>query len=199
MHCQASNRVQVYWSPSTTVETFDISYLSRLKARDPDVMEHFAHFFNRLLKVKLRAMGYRDSESDDLRNETLLRVLIAVDRDKIENPESLPGYVYGVCEMVHKEQLRKLARHTHEEPDFFLDLPDQRPSPDTAIHQSEARERVRCVIQRLKERDRRILTEVFLNEKPKDVICRESGITREYLRVLVHRALRNARDGEADS
>lgn len=193
------NGVQVYWSPSTTVETFDISYLSRLKARDPDVMEHFAQFFNRLLKIKLRAMGYRDTDSDDIRNETLLRVLIAVDRDKVEKPESLPGYVYGVCEMVHKEQLRKAARQTHEDPDFLLDVPDPRPSPETLIRQAEARERVHSALEKLKERDRRILTEVFLNEKPKDVICRESGITREYLRVLVHRALRNAKDGDTDS
>lgn len=181
------------------METFDISYLSRLKARDPDVMEHFGHFFNRLLKIKLRAMGYRDSDSDDIRNETLLRVLIAVDRDKIENPESLPGYVYGVCEMVHKEHMRKQARHRSDDPDLLLEVPDPRPSPETAIYRDEAKEKVRSVMEKLKERDRRILTEVFLNEKPKDVICRESGITREYLRVLVHRALRNAKDRDADS
>ena len=40
----------------------------------------------------------------------------------------------------------------------------------------------------MRERDRDLLRAIFLEEKEKDEICREFGVDREYLRVLLHRA-----------
>jgi RNA polymerase sigma-70 factor (ECF subfamily) len=37
-------------------------------------------------------------------------------------------------------------------------------------------------------RDRDLLRAIFFEEKDKDSVCREMGVDREYLRVLVHRA-----------
>ena len=48
--------------------------------------------------------------------------------------------------------------------------------------------RSRKVLDRLPEKDRRLLHDVFLEEKSKDEICREFGVDRDYLRVLLHRA-----------
>jgi RNA polymerase sigma-70 factor (ECF subfamily) len=36
--------------------------------------------------------------------------------------------------------------------------------------------------------DRRILKALYLEEREKDSVCREFGVTRGYLRVLLHRA-----------
>jgi len=47
---------------------------------------------------------------------------------------------------------------------------------------------VRGVLEEMPERDRRVLRELFLEEREKDDICRDFGIDRDYLRVLVHRA-----------
>jgi RNA polymerase sigma-70 factor (ECF subfamily) len=184
---------QVYCSHSTNVEPFDIGYLARLKQRDPETMAHFAHHFNRLLKLKLRAAGLRDSDLDDVRQETLLRVLTAVDQDSIHKPESLAGYVYGVCEFVMKEHWRILRRRLEEDCDELPDMPDYRDSAEDAMHHAEMSKAVQSVMRNLNEKDRKLLTAVFLDEKPKDEICREFGVSREYLRVLVHRALLNAR------
>ncbi len=38
------------------------------------------------------------------------------------------------------------------------------------------------------ERDRSLLKAVFLDERDRDEVCRELGVDREYLRVLLHRA-----------
>ena len=38
------------------------------------------------------------------------------------------------------------------------------------------------------DRDRRLLQLVLLEERDKDAVCAELGLSREYLRVLVHRA-----------
>jgi RNA polymerase sigma-70 factor (ECF subfamily) len=40
----------------------------------------------------------------------------------------------------------------------------------------------------MSERDRTILRAIFFEEQPKEEVCRRFGITRDYLRVLIHRA-----------
>jgi len=47
---------------------------------------------------------------------------------------------------------------------------------------------VREILDGLPERDRRLLREVFLEERDKDQVCRDFGVDRDYLRVLLHRA-----------
>jgi len=47
---------------------------------------------------------------------------------------------------------------------------------------------VRQILNQVPERDRRLLQSVLLEERNKDEVCAEFGITREYLRVLLHRA-----------
>ena len=49
-------------------------------------------------------------------------------------------------------------------------------------------DKVREILDDMPERDRRILRAVFLEEQDKDEVCREFGVDRDYLRVLVHRA-----------
>jgi RNA polymerase sigma-70 factor (ECF subfamily) len=40
----------------------------------------------------------------------------------------------------------------------------------------------------LDKKDRDLLTAIFLDERDKDEVCREFGVDRDYLRVLVYRA-----------
>jgi RNA polymerase sigma-70 factor (ECF subfamily) len=47
---------------------------------------------------------------------------------------------------------------------------------------------VRKILSDLPDRDRRLLQAVLLEERDKDEVCAELGLTRDYLRVLVHRA-----------
>jgi RNA polymerase sigma-70 factor (ECF subfamily) len=47
---------------------------------------------------------------------------------------------------------------------------------------------VRQTLGELPDRDRRLLQLVLLEERDKDEVCTELGVTRDYLRVLVHRA-----------
>ncbi len=58
-----------------------------------------------------------------------------------------------------------------------------------SIRLPQATERVvRQILNQLPERDRRLLQSVLLEGRNKDEVCAEFGITREYLRVLLHRA-----------
>jgi RNA polymerase sigma-70 factor (ECF subfamily) len=72
-------------------------------------------------------------------------------------------------------------------------LPDRGVDALSVLIQKQAAENVRRVIDDLPERDRRLLKEVFLEERNKDEVCDEFGVNRNYLRVLLHRAKRNFR------
>jgi len=58
----------------------------------------------------------------------------------------------------------------------------------TQLTAKETEQKVRDILQQLPERDRRLLREIFLEERDKDEVCRDYGIDRDYLRVLLHRA-----------
>ena len=172
---------------------FNEDYLSRLRARDPETEAHFVAFFNTLLKVKLRSDRYSDAALSDIRQETLYRVLKAIYSDKIHNPQSLRSFVYGVCENVKLEYARDEWRKWQDESDEFPSIPDERSPADGPARQAEMRQTVRWVLGKLPAKDRKILIGLFMNEKERDEVCREMGITRDNLRVLLHRALASAR------
>ncbi len=52
----------------------------------------------------------------------------------------------------------------------------------------QSRRQVREVLTQLAPRDQSLLRAIFFEERPKEDICREFGVDREYLRVLLHRA-----------
>ena len=54
----------------------------------------------------------------------------------------------------------------------------------------QTQEKVREILEELPERDRRIIKEIFIEERDKDDVCRDYGVNRDYLRVLLHRAKR---------
>jgi RNA polymerase sigma-70 factor (ECF subfamily) len=186
---------EVYWFDKKNVEpnAFDSEYLERLRARDPRTQEHFAGYFNRLLAIKLRCNGIYGASMDDLRQDTLIRALKSIYEGKVDCPQSLAAFVYGVCNNVIKEFVRGEINSRTRDTNEFPDLPDPRYSAEDHLRHQEARKSVTLVLNGLPEKDRAILNSVFIAEMDKDAICREHGITRDYLRVLLHRSLHNAR------
>jgi RNA polymerase sigma-70 factor (ECF subfamily) len=68
-------------------------------------------------------------------------------------------------------------------------LPDHSaPTAETQLISEERQFAVRRVIESLAPRERDLLSALFLEERDKDHVCAEMGVTRDYLRVLVHRA-----------
>jgi RNA polymerase sigma-70 factor (ECF subfamily) len=56
------------------------------------------------------------------------------------------------------------------------------------ISHKQMQQKVSQILEDLPERDRRLIREVFLEERDKDEVCRDFGVDRDYLRVLLHRA-----------
>jgi RNA polymerase sigma-70 factor, ECF subfamily len=169
---------------------FDASYLERLQRGDARTERHFADYFGELLRLKLRSRLSSKEAVEDVRQETFVRVLGLVRaRDGIKQPERLGALVNSVCNHVlleHYRSKRRIDSSIEDEPERAFIAEGASVSGLFEVDESERV--VRKILSDLPERDRRLLQSVLLDERDKDEVCAELGLSREYLRVLVHRA-----------
>jgi RNA polymerase sigma-70 factor (ECF subfamily) len=170
-------------------QAFDAPYLERLRAGDFRTQEHFVAYFSELIQLKLRARLRSPQAIEDVRQETFARFFTALrSPEGIRQPERLGAFVNSICNNVLLEQYRASARVGSLEDETAEELPDPVIDILGAVAARQMAAKVRDILNDLPERDRRILREIFLEERDKDEVCRDFGIDRDYLRVLVHRA-----------
>jgi RNA polymerase sigma-70 factor (ECF subfamily) len=170
---------------------FDDAYLQRLCAGDFRTEEHFVGYFSELIRLKLRSRLRSPQAIEDVRQETFARVFAMLRREGIRQPDRLGALVNSVCNNVLLEHYRSSSRDTSMEEGQETEIPDTSIDVVAAIEQQEVEDKVRQILEELPEKDRRILKEVFLDERDKDEVCRDFGVDRNYLRVLLHRAKRS--------
>ena len=169
--------------------SFDESYVERLRAGDYRTQEHFGAYFSALIQVKLRSRVPSREAIEDVRQETFARFYVALREGKILHPERLGSFVNSICNNVLLEHYRSTARHSSlDDDDEPKDFPSRAMDLLSVLVAKETEKKVREILEQLSERDRRLLREVFLEERDKDEVCRNFGVDREYLRVLLHRA-----------
>jgi RNA polymerase sigma-70 factor (ECF subfamily) len=167
---------------------FDADYLQRLTQGDPYVEHHFTAYFGELLTIKLRRRLRSPQLIEDVRQETLFRVIRAIrSGTRFEHPERFGAYVNTVCDNVRHEVGRRENRQRQFTDDDW-DPADDRIDLDLEIVTAERKRLIRKTLDELPARDRDVLTLLFLDEQPPDQVCERLGVDREYLRVLVHRA-----------
>jgi RNA polymerase sigma-70 factor (ECF subfamily) len=169
--------------------SFDEGYVERLRTGDLRTQEHFGAYFSALIQVKLRSRLQSREAIEDVRQETFARFYVALREGKILHPERLGSFVNSVCNNVLLEHYRSNARLSSlDDDDEQKDIPAQPFDLLGLLTARETGKKVREILEQLPERDRRLLREVFLEERDKDDVCRDFGVDREYLRVLLHRA-----------
>ena len=188
-------------------EDFDSSYLDRLRSGDLSTQQHFVVYFGKLIRLKVGKRLRSLAAVEDVRQETFTRVLRILAEQRIHEPDRLGAFVNSVCNNVLSEH-RRLEKREISAPEGFVDaIPDRAIGPCDAIGLREMQLRVRQTLDELPEKDRCLLKAVFLDERSKDEVCRDFGVNRDYLRVLVHRAkqsfkshyLRATRGGAAET
>jgi RNA polymerase sigma-70 factor (ECF subfamily) len=173
--------------------SFDEPYLKRLREQDFLTEQHFVAYFNKLLLIKLRSRLRSSPAVEDIRQETFVRVLKSLRTEGgIRSPERLGAFVNSVCNNVLQEFYRSSA-HSGAADDDAMDPPDDTIDLEGMLATKQTREHVRRVLEHMPEKDRRLLRSIFMEEKDKDEICREFGVDRDYLRVLLHRAKQSFR------
>ena len=145
-------------------------------------------YFTELIQLKLRSRLHSPQAIEDVRQETFSRVFAALRGGKIRQPDRLGAFVNSMCNNVLLEQYRASSRDSSLEDEEQADFPALTVDVLGAIAAKQMAEKIREILEEMPERDRRLLQEVFLEERDKDEVCRDLGVDRDYLRVLLHRA-----------
>jgi RNA polymerase sigma-70 factor (ECF subfamily) len=169
-------------------KVFDQNYLTHLAQGDPETEAHFINYLGPLLLIKLRSRLRSPQLVEDARQETFLRVLHIVRKNGVQQPERFGGFVNSVCENVLSETFRAGSRF-QQAPENAVEPADETASAESQCLNEERKSIIRRVMSAMAAPDQQIIRKYFLEEKDKDEICREMGISRDYLRVRVHRAL----------
>lgn len=173
---------------SSAPQVFNAAYINALRQGDPATETHFVNYFGPILLRKLRRNLRTQNLVEDLRQETFLRVLVAVrSGHSIRKPERFEIYVLSVCNHVLQEQWRKQRQAAVLQP-LDIDVPGDYPSAYALVLAQETKIKVRKVLSRLDESKQGILQAILMDEQNKDDICRRYGVNRNYLRILLHRA-----------
>jgi RNA polymerase sigma-70 factor, ECF subfamily len=169
---------------------FDAAYLERLRSGDARTEEHFVSYFGELIQLKLRSRLNSREAIEDVRQETFVRVLGLVrSANGLREPDRLGAFVNSVCNHVLMEHYRSRSKtESYLDSDMEATLANHEPSALSLLETKDAQRVVRQILTELTDRDRQLLQLVLLEERDKDEVCAELGITRDYLRVLVHRA-----------
>jgi DNA-directed RNA polymerase specialized sigma24 family protein len=175
---------------------FDDEYVRRLRDGDPETVQHYLDYFKLPLTHKLRRR--RALQIDDIKDiiqSTHLKVFQQLhSKEGIRDSHAFGALVHTTCTHVAQEYERK-HRQTFELKDEFVSRDED------ALRElitKETKLRVRRVLQSLAagkdKRDAEILRDLYIKELEKDEICRKHGVDRNYLRVLIHRALKKFRE-----
>jgi RNA polymerase sigma-70 factor (ECF subfamily) len=172
-------------------QSFDAGYVARLCAGDSETQEHFVAYFTGLLQVKLRSRLQSRHAVDDVCQETFARVFAVLRRDGgLRQPERLGPFVNTVCNHVLLEHFRSSRRSESLEADGMPELPAQGANALDIASAGQLRAKVREILLDLDPRDRDLLSAVFLEDRDRDEVCKQFGVDRDYLRVMLHRAKR---------
>jgi DNA-directed RNA polymerase specialized sigma24 family protein len=130
--------------------SFDEDYLRRLASGDAAVEHHFSSYFGELLSLKLRVRIRSRQLAEDIRQETLLRVLQIVRKDRVQHPERFGALVSAVCNNVQMELLRGETRHEKSESE--VEVADDTVDLDAPLVNQQRRRQVDIVLQELPEK-----------------------------------------------
>ncbi len=106
-------------------QSFDESYLSRLRTGDFRTQENFSAYFGALIKIKLGSRLKSPEAIEDIRQETFARFFVALREGKILQPDRLGPFVNSICNNVLLEHYRSAARNTPLDEDEEKNFPAQ--------------------------------------------------------------------------
>lgn len=168
-------------------QDFDGAYLERLRSGDFTTEQHFFAYFGELIRMKAGKRLRTAVAVEDVQQETFARVFRGITECRIAQPERLGAFVNAVCANVLREHYRSTCREIPSTDSLEDGVPVRTTGRD-AFAQVQLQQEVRQVLAGLSKKDQGLMRAVFLEERDKDEVCREFGVSREYLRVLVYRA-----------
>ena len=143
-------------------------------------------FADRIYTVALRQLQ-SPADAEDVRGETLLRVVAAIRAGRLESHRALPAFVFGTARNVIREALRRRRR---DEPLDDRDFPS---TPAIPIDHTILRT-INTVLSGMKPRERAIVRYHFYEELSREEISTRMGIHVDRVRLVRCRALKSFRE-----
>ena len=135
------------------------------------------------------------SESEDVAQETIRRVLEALRRGRLREPEALPAFVFEAARNVCRQRHRSAAREGRAFERLRHWLAYSEPAPDPLAEGLTERKRgaVRTALARLAADDRELLRMSYYQTLDTAEVARRLGVTTGAVRVRRFRALHRLR------
>lgn len=141
---------------------------------------------DRIYYIALRELR-SPASADDVRSETMLRVIRALRDGALRNQAALPGFVLGIARNVIREQLRSANRFDG------MESAGQPESPAPTVDSAE-RQALAMALERLDPREREISRYAFYDDLSRDEISARMGIMPDRVRLVKSRALKSFRE-----
>jgi RNA polymerase sigma factor (sigma-70 family) len=171
------------------VDRFEFSeeYVARLRSNDSETWEHFHSYFRPRIRTKFRAQFAWDV-AEELSGDTMLAVIEKIAKGEPQNPACLAAYVFQICHNKGLEALRRLtSERQFTEVDWNL-FPGGGKTPQQKVLDRELGQKVAKTFKKLPSRDRCALAGVFYDGRDRDEVCKECGVTRDQLKMILFRA-----------
>ena len=137
------------------------------------------------LRYKVRyEVGFACPDVEDIVQESIVRFQAASQEDKLRNPEASGAFLLGISRNVISEYRRRTLRDGRM-PEIVPE-PPARNLPESDL--LEIRQAILKGLEQLPDRDRRLLRAFYLEEKTKEQILKETGLTDQNFRVILCRA-----------
>jgi RNA polymerase sigma-70 factor (ECF subfamily) len=139
--------------------------------------------------ARVRAYGLRHlrdaAAADDLVQQVLVTVLVALREDRVEERERLDAYVLGTARNVAMDMKRGVTRQHRVADEATALLPQEYEVSLGFVD----RGRLEQCLSKLEPRDRQVVVGTFVEDRDSDEISEKLGISAGNVRVIRHRAL----------
>ena len=164
---------------------------ARVSAGDTDAETELVERYRPGLAMMLRRLVKDPSLADDYCQEVFRVAFQALRENRIDNGGKLAAYLWSVARNLANSDLRRHYRsQTTELSDAIVDAGAR---PEQQVLRAERARMLREALAQQAPRDRAVLASFYLEDTPKDVICRRMGLSPSQFDLIKFRALKRLR------
>jgi RNA polymerase sigma factor (sigma-70 family) len=168
-----------------------VQFVERLKRQDAEAQADFYDRFGARISYLARRELRSAIEADDVRSETLMRVMQTIRDGRLRSAEALPSFVWQTAKNVIRERARQTRR--------FMPIAEpgsaaEPAAPEVDLPDPGASAALNVALAAMSDRDREFLRLHFYEEQPREVIAERLGISPERVRLIKSRAILRFRE-----
>lgn len=152
--------------------------------------DEFVRRYSPGIVTLLRVRSQDPELAKDLAQEALRVVLLRMRAGKLDQPDSLAGFLRGTALNLLANELRRSERRLADASSDWMDqIVGESSDPYDTVESEDLVQNMREVISGMKvERDRELLWRYYVDEDPKDRLCAQYELSPEHFDRVLHRA-----------